>query len=72
MWLKCIGVVSGCYCKEVYSYPHNNYYFPLYTPLVLALFLTAASLLLCSFLECFFVLVCVIFLYDIANVAHIP
>ena len=20
-----IGVVSGCCCKEVYRYPHNNY-----------------------------------------------
>ena len=28
VWLECIGVVSGC-CKEVYRYPHNNYYFPL-------------------------------------------
>ena len=27
-WLECIGVVSGC-CKEVYRYPHNNYYFSL-------------------------------------------
>ena len=25
VWLECIGVVSGC--KEVYRYPHNNYYF---------------------------------------------
>ena len=24
-WLPCIGVVSGCCCKEVYRYPHNNY-----------------------------------------------
>ena len=25
-WLpSCIGVVSGCCCKEVYRYPHNNY-----------------------------------------------
>ena len=31
------------------------------TPLVLALFLAAASLLLCSFLKCFFSLVSVIF-----------
>ena len=26
VWLPCIGVVSGCYCKEVYTvdiYPHN-------------------------------------------------
>ena len=38
MWLESIGVVSGCCCKEVYRYPHNNYYFSL------ALFLSAASL----------------------------
>ena len=25
IWLQCIGVVSGCSCKEVYRYPHNNY-----------------------------------------------
>ena len=25
VWLQCIGVASGCYCKEVYRYPHNNY-----------------------------------------------
>ena len=37
MWLECIGLVSGCSCKEVYRYPHNNYYF-FPTPLVLALF----------------------------------
>ena len=30
VWLKCIGVVSGCCCKEVYRYPHNNYYFSLH------------------------------------------
>ena len=31
------GVVSGCCCKEVYRYPHNNLLiFP--TPLVLAFF----------------------------------
>ena len=27
VWLECIGVVSGCCCKEVYRYdhnPHNN------------------------------------------------
>ena len=29
VWLKCIGVVGGCCCKEVYRYPHNNYYFSL-------------------------------------------
>ena len=24
VWLKYIGVVSGCCGKEVYRYPHNN------------------------------------------------
>ena len=69
-WLQCIGVASRCCCKEVYRYPHNNYYFSLYTPLVLGLFLATASLLLCSFLKCFFGLVSVIFLQYIANVTH--
>ena len=41
--------------KEVYRYSHNNYYF-FPTPLVLALFWAVASLLLCSFFKCFFVL----------------
>ena len=46
VWLECIGVVSGCRCKEVYRFPHNIVLFP--TPLVLALF-AAASLLPCHF-----------------------
>ena len=29
LWLECIGVVSGWCCKEVYRYPHNNFYFSL-------------------------------------------
>ena len=29
VWLQCIGVVSGCCCKELYRYPHSNYFFPL-------------------------------------------
>ena len=41
-----------------------------YSPLVLALFLAAASLLLCSFLKCFFGLVSVIFLQYIPNVTQ--
>ena len=69
-WLQCIGVASRCCCKEVYRYPHNNDEFSLYTLLVLGLFLAAASLLLCSFLKCFFGLVSVIFLQYIANVTH--
>ena len=52
VWLQCIGVASRCCYKEVYRYPHNI--FP--TPLVLGLFLAAASLLLCSFLNVFLVL----------------
>ena len=27
--VECIGVVSGCCCKDVYRYPHNNYYLSL-------------------------------------------
>ena len=46
VWLECIGVVSGCCCKAVYRYPHKLLLFP--TPLVLALFLAAACLLLCE------------------------
>ena len=38
VWLQCIGVASRCCCKKVYRYPHNNYKFSLYTPLVLSLF----------------------------------
>ena len=53
VWLQCLGVASQCCYKEIYRYPHNNYKFFL-TPLVLGLFLAAASLLLCSFLKCFF------------------
>ena len=51
VWLECIGVVSGCCCKEVYRYPHNNYYFfSPYTPLIyISSFLAAASLFLYSF-----------------------
>ena len=56
VWLQCIGVVSGCCCKEVYRYPHNNYSFSLLHLYYIALFGAAASLLLCSFFKCFFFL----------------
>ena len=39
VWLQCIGVVSGCCCKEVYRYPHNNYNFSLLHLYYIALFL---------------------------------
>ena len=54
VWLPCIVVVSGCCCKEIYRYPHNNYKFSLLHLYYIALFLSAASLLLCSFFKCFF------------------
>ena len=55
VWLECMGVDSGCCCKEVYRYPHNNYYFSLLHLyiILLALCLAAASLFLCSFLNVF-------------------
>ena len=48
VWLQCIGVVSGCCCKEIYRYPYNNYQFSL-LHLHLLFFSAAASLLLGSF-----------------------
>ena len=65
--LECIGVVSGCCCKEVYRYPHNNYYLSLLH--LYKLFLAAASILLCSLLK-FFGFLFMLFLCDIANVAQ--
>ena len=30
VWLECIGVVSGCCCKDLGGiFPHNNYYLSL-------------------------------------------
>ena len=56
-----MGVVSECCCKEVYRYPHNNYYFPLYTPLVLTLSFGSLIPISLFIFKCFFVLVYVIF-----------
>ena len=42
MWLECVGVVSGCCCKEVYRLPQNITYIP--TPFVLVLFFAVAFL----------------------------
>ena len=54
--LECIGVVSGCWCKEVYIYVDILIIiinFPYSTCILLALFLAAAALLLCSFKKVF-------------------
>ena len=51
LWVWLVTVVVRRYIIDILIY--NNYYFPLYTPLVLALFLAASSLFLCSFLNVF-------------------
>ena len=37
VWLECIGVVSGCYCKEEYIYMYITYPYILHL-YILALF----------------------------------
>ena len=62
VWLQCIGVAKECCCKELYTIIIN---FPYST--CISSFLATASLLLCSFLKCFFCLVYVIFLQYISK-----
>ena len=64
VWLECVGVVSGCCCKDrniyTYRFPHT-----IPTPLVLALFLQRIPLL-CSLKKFFAALVnkvCLMFGY---------
>ena len=52
VWLKCIGVVSGCCCKEVYAFSHN-YYLALFD-LFLLFFAERPYFLFISFHSCFF------------------
>ena len=59
VWLECIGVVMGVVRRYIDILIIIITF--AYTPVVLALFLAAASLLLCSFKKCFFVLVYVNF-----------
>ena len=62
MWL--VGVVIRRYIDIliiIINFPYST---------CIRSFLAAASLLLCSFLKCFFGLVSVIFLQYIANVTH--
>ena len=55
-------MVSGCCCKEVYRYPHNNKLLLFPTPLVLATFLgSSIPTSLFIFKMFFFVLVYVVF-----------
>ena len=62
VWLECIGVVSGCCCKEVYRYPHNNYYFSLlYIYTCISAFFGSSIPTSLFIFKCFFVLVYVIF-----------
>ena len=54
VWLECIGVVGGCCCKEVHLYNYIDILILIIFPystciIIIALFLAAASLLLCSF-----------------------
>ena len=61
VWLKCIGVVSGWCCKEVYKYVDILIIiiaFP-YSTFISSLSATP-SLLLCSFFKCLFVLVYIV------------
>ena len=43
--VECMGVASGCGCKEVYRFPHITY---LYSSCIYLLFLAAAFLLFLS------------------------
>ena len=45
-WVECMGVSSGCGCKEVYRFPHTTY--P-YSSCIYLFFFTAASLLFVHF-----------------------
>ena len=51
VWLECIGVVSGCCCKEIYRFPHIILLIP--TSLVLALFLQLDPYFFVHFLNVF-------------------
>ena len=74
VWLECVGVVSGCCCKEVIDF---LIILLIPTPLVLyciSSFLQqyiyiAVSLFLCSIFKCFSFLF-MLFLCNIANVAQ--
>ena len=69
VWLQCIGVVSGCCCKEVYvdiltmiiNFPYST---------CISSFFGSSIPTSLFILKCFFVLVYVIFVQYIANITQ--
>ena len=62
VWLPCIGVVSGCCCKEVYNYIDIlTIIIIFHYSTCISSFLAAISLLLCSFLMFFRACFCYFF-----------
>ena len=51
-WVECMGVASGCGCKEVYRFSHTTTFLILLILLYL-FFFAAASLLFVHFLNVF-------------------
>ena len=56
VWLECIGVVSGCCCKEVYRFPRITYPYSTCISTFLQQLCSSFAVLLCSFFKCFSVL----------------
>ena len=67
VWLECIGVVSGCYCKEVYRYPHNITY-P-YSTCISSFLQQKHPYFFVHFLNVFS-FIFMLFLYNIANIVQ--
>ena len=69
VWLQCIGVVSGCCCKEVYADILTMIInFP-YSTCISSFFGSSIPTSLFIF-KCFFILVYVIFVQYIANITQ--
>ena len=69
MWLECIDVVSGCCCKKVYRFPHNNCYLSLLLDHLYSLFWWQHPYFFVQFLNVSSFLFMLI-LCNIANVAQ--
>ena len=48
MWVECMGVASGCGCKEVYRFLHITYPY---------------SSCICSFLAASYLAICILFVH---------